>query len=62
MRPATAKKEAEKAAAKKAKKAEENPWMAMKKADEGEAPKEEAKAVEAPKNEKKAQKPKNEAP
>lgn len=57
MRPATARKDGEKPAPKKAKKAEENPWMAMKKAEEGEtpkeAPKEEAKAVEAPKKEKK---------
>lgn len=62
-KPITARKEAERptTARKAAKPKEDNPWMAMKKADEGQAaPKEEVKA-QPPKEEKKAA-PKKEAP
>lgn len=62
VRPVADKKEGEKPAPKKAaKKVEDNPWMTMKNAEEGVAPKEEVKAVQQPQKEKKAA-PKKEAP
>lgn len=61
VRPVTGRKEEKPAAPKKAKKVEENPWMTMKNAEEGVAPKEEVKAVQQPPKEKKAA-PKKEAP